>query len=514
MRFHILTLFPEMVMQGLMTSITGRAVKQNKIAIEATNIRDYTLDKHTKVDDYPYGGGAGMLMQAQPVYDAYRSVADRLPDGARKRVIYVTPQGTPFTQQMAQDFAGSDDLILLCGHYEGIDERVLEEIVTDYVSIGDYVLTGGELASMVIVDAVARLVPEVLNNNQSAETESFHGNLLEYPQYSRPEVWHDKKVPDVLLSGNQKKIGEWRLEQSVQRTKERRPDLYARYAELQDCKNWMMRQKLLHIDMIELINRGRARIVYRDADELLLRDMISGIYFHTRMADAPQMDDKPSNMQTRDLETNANRPDVLQNRNATDWKLPRELGEDERIECIVLHQRDMVPLMEKYFHLETDMECLQAVYTRREKLPVRGLYGPDGRGENGFSIHVLTEEFIPFVTEHYSEIGTEKYVTDRIRHGAVYGAFYDEKIVGFIANHEEGSIGMLYVLPEYRKRHVAMALETYCMNLAIERSEIPYGQIVLGNKPSISLQEKMGICFAKGMIVWMGWAECTKEVTN
>lgn len=514
MRFHILTLFPEMVMQGLMTSITGRAVKQNKIAIEATNIRDYTLDKHAKVDDYPYGGGAGMLMQAQPVYDAYRSVADRLPDGARKRVIYVTPQGTPFTQQMAQDFAGSDDLILLCGHYEGIDERVLEEIVTDYVSIGDYVLTGGELASMVIVDAVARLVPEVLNNDQSAETESFHGNLLEYPQYSRPEVWHDKKVPDVLLSGNQKKIGEWRLEQSVQRTKERRPDLYARYAELQDCKNWMMRQKLLHIDMIELINRGRARIVYRDADELLLRDMISGIYFHTRMADAPQMDDKPSNMQTRDLETNANRPDVLQNGNATEWKLPQELGKDERIECIAIHQREMVPFMEKYFHLKTDMECIQGAYTRKEKLPVRGLYGPDGRGENGFSIHVLTEEFIPFVTEHYSEIGTEEYVTDRIRHGAVYGAFYDEKIVGFIANHEEGSIGMLYVLPEYRKRHVAMALETYCMNLAIERSEIPYGQIVLGNKPSISLPEKMGICFAKGTIVWMGWAECTKEVTN
>ena len=482
MRFHILTLFPEMVMQGLMTSITGRAVKQNKIAIEATNIRDYTLDKHAKVDDYPYGGGAGMLMQAQPVYDAYRSVADRLPDGAKKRVIYVTPQGTPFTQQMAQDFAGSDDLILLCGHYEGIDERVLEEIVTDYVSIGDYVLTGGELASMVIVDAVARLVPEVLNNDQSAETESFHGNLLEYPQYSRPEVWHDKKVPDVLLSGNQKKIGEWRLEQSVQRTKERRPDLYARYAELQDCKNWMMRQKLLHIDMIELINRGRARIVYRDADELLLRDMISGIYFHTRMADVP-----------------------------TEWNLPQELGKDERIECIAIHQREMVPFMEKYFHLKTDMECMQGAYTRKEKLPVRGLYGPDGRGENGFSIRVLSEKFIPFVTEHYSEIGTEEYGTDRIRHGAVYGAFYDEKLVGFIADHEEGSIGMLYVLPEYRKRHVAMALETYCMNLAIERGEIPYGQIVLGNEPSISLQEKMGICFAKETIVWMGWAEYTKE---
>ena len=478
MRFHILTLFPEMVMQGLMTSITGRAVKQNKIAIEATNIRDYTLDKHAKVDDYPYGGGAGMLMQAQPVYDAYRSVADRLPDGAKKRVVYVTPQGTPFTQQMAQDFAGSDDLILLCGHYEGIDERVLEEIVTDYVSIGDYVLTGGELASMVIVDAVARLVPDVLNNDQSAETESFHGNLLEYPQYSRPEVWHDKKVPEVLLSGNQKKIGEWRLEQSVQRTRQRRPDLYEKYEALQECKKWMMRQKLLHIDMIELINRGRARIVYRDAKELLLRDMVSGIYFHTRMADVP-----------------------------TEWNLPQELGKDERIECIAIHQREMVPFMEKYFHLKTDMECMQGAYTRKEKLPVRGLYGPDGRGENGFSIRVLSEEFIPFVTEHYSEIGTEEYVTDRIRHGAVYGAFYDEKIVGFIADHEEGSIGMLYVLPEYRKRHVAMALETYCMNLAIERGEIPYGQIVLGNEPSIGLQEKMGICFAKGTVVWMGWAE-------
>lgn len=483
MRFHILTLFPEMVMNGLLTSITGRAVKQNKIAIEATNIRDYTLDKHAKVDDYPYGGGAGMLMQAQPVYDAYQSVADKIPEGAKKRVVYVTPQGTPFTQQMARDFAACDDLILLCGHYEGIDERVLEEVVTDYVSIGDYVLTGGELASMVIVDAVARLVPDVLNNDQSAETESFHGNLLEYPQYSRPEVWHDKKVPQVLLSGNQKKINEWRLEQSVIRTQERRPDLYAKYEELQECKKCMMRQKLLHIDMIELINRGRARIVYHDEDEILLRDIVTGIYFHTRMSGVPQME----------------------------WKLQLKLAKDERIECIVLHQREMVPLMEKYFHLKEDMECLQGAYTRREKLPVRGLYGPDGCGEDGFAIRTLTEEFIPFVAEHYSEIGSPEYVTERIRHGAVYGAFYDKKIVGFIANHGEGSIGMLYVLPEYRKQHVAMALETYCMNLAVERGEIPYGQIVLGNEPSIGLQQKLGICFAKGTIVWMGWEEFTTE---
>ena len=506
MRFHILTLFPEMVMNGLLTSITGRAVKQNKIAIEATNIRDYTLDKHAKVDDYPYGGGAGMLMQAQPVYDAYQSIADKIPEGAKKRVVYVTPQGTPFTQQMAKEFAKSDDLILLCGHYEGIDERVLEEIVTDYVSIGDYVLTGGELAPMVIVDAVARLVPDVLNNDQSAETESFHGNLLEYPQYSRPEVWHDKKVPQVLLSGNQKKINEWRLEQSVIRTKERRPDLYEKYEALQDCKKWMMRQKLLHIDMIELINRGRARIVYRDAKELLLRDMISGIYFHTRMAEVPRIKE-PSNVQACDLGEDANRPVELQNWDTAEWKLPQEISKGERIECIAIHQREMVPFMEKYFHLKTDMECIQGAYTRKEKLPVRGLYGPDGRGENGFSIRTLTEEFIPFVAEHYSEIGSPEYVTERILHGAVYGAFYEEKIVGFIADHEEGSIGMLYVLPEYRKRHVAMALETYCMNLAVERGEIPYGQVVLGNEASIRLQEKMGICFAKGTVVWMGWAE-------
>ena len=447
-----------------------------------------------------------MLMQAQPVYDAYQSIADKIPEGAKKRVVYVTPQGTPFTQQMAKEFAKSDDLILLCGHYEGIDERVLEEIVTDYVSIGDYVLTGGELASMVIVDAVARMVPDVLNNDQSAETESFHGNLLEYPQYSRPEVWHDKKVPQVLLSGNQKKINEWRLEQSVIRTQERRPDLYAKYEELQECKKCMMRQKLLHIDMIELINRGRARIVYHDADEILLRDMISGIYFHTRMAEVPRIEE-PSNVQACDLGEDVNRPDELQNWDTAEWKLLQEISKDERIECIAIHQREMVPFMEKYFHLKTDMECIQGAYTRREKLPVRGLYGPDGRGENGFSIRTLTEEFIPFVAEHYSEIGSPEYVTERILHGAVYGAFYEEKIVGFIADHEEGSIGMLYVLPEYRKRHVAMALETYCMNLAVERGEIPYGQVVLGNEASIHLQEKMGICFAKGTVVWMGWAE-------
>ena len=223
MNFHILTLFPDMVMQGLSTSIIGRAKDRGLLSIEAVNIRDYTLERHKKVDDYPYGGGAGMLMQAQPVYDAWKSVVDRI--GYKPRTVYLTPQGSTFTQPMAKDLAQEKDLILLCGHYEGIDERVLEEIVTDYVSIGDYVLTGGELPAMVMVDAISRMVPGVLTNDESSSTESFEGNLLEYPQYSRPEEWMGKKVPSILLSGDHKKVDEWRREQAILRTIERRPDL-------------------------------------------------------------------------------------------------------------------------------------------------------------------------------------------------------------------------------------------------------------------------------------------------
>ena len=231
LNFHILTLFPDMVMQGLHTSILGRAADRGDISIEAVNIRDFTTDKHGKVDDYTYGGGAGMLMQAQPVYDACQSVVDRIGRDRARRVIYVTPQGKPFHQEMAKELSGEEELIFLCGHYEGIDERVLQEIVTDEISLGDYVLTGGELAAMVMVDAIARLVPGVLHNGESAETESFGDGLLEYPQYSRPEIWHGKRVPEILLSGDHAKVDAWRLEQALLRTKERRPDLYEKYVE-------------------------------------------------------------------------------------------------------------------------------------------------------------------------------------------------------------------------------------------------------------------------------------------
>ncbi len=227
MRFDIMTLFPEMVMNGLGTSIIGRAVSKGILEIQAWNIRDYAFNKHNSVDDYPYGGGAGMLMQAEPVYQTYRAICDAIETKEEKkpRVVYLSPQGKTFNQSMAEEFAKEEELILLCGHYEGIDERVLEEIVTDYVSAGDYVLTGGELPAMIMVDAISRLIPGVLHNNVSAEFETFQDNLLEYPHYSRPEIWHDKKVPPILLSGHHANVEKWRREQSVIRTAKWRPDL-------------------------------------------------------------------------------------------------------------------------------------------------------------------------------------------------------------------------------------------------------------------------------------------------
>lgn len=223
MNFHVMTLFPEMVMNGLNTSILGRAAAKGLLSFEAINIRDYTLERHGQVDDYPYGGGAGMVMQAEPIYRAYEALSSRL--GKKPRVVYMTPQGRTFTQKIAEELAGEDELVFLCGHYEGVDERVLEMIATDYLSAGDYVLTGGELPAMMMIDCISRLIPGVLNNDVSAEFESFHDNLLEYPQYTRPEEFMGKKVPEILLSGHHANIEKWRREQSITRTLERRPEL-------------------------------------------------------------------------------------------------------------------------------------------------------------------------------------------------------------------------------------------------------------------------------------------------
>ena len=237
MNYYVLTLFPEMIEQGLRTSIIGRALEKGILHLETVNIRDFANNKYGKVDDYPYGGGAGMVMQAAPVYDAWESVAQKL--GKKPRTIYLTPQGGVFSQSIAVDFAKEEDLVFLCGHYEGIDERVLEEIVTDFVSIGDYVLTGGELPSMVMIDAISRMVPGVLTNETSGIIESFHENLLEYPQYSRPEVWKEKAVPSVLLSGHHGNVDKWRREQSILRTAKYRPDLLEKAVLTEKEKKWL-----------------------------------------------------------------------------------------------------------------------------------------------------------------------------------------------------------------------------------------------------------------------------------
>lgn len=212
-----------MVLNGLNTSIIGRAVEKGLLSIEAIDIRDYSRDKHHSVDDYPYGGGAGMVMQPMPICEAYDDLCNKI--GKKPRVIYMTPQGTVFNQTIAGELAKEEDLVFLCGHYEGIDERALNLVATDFLSIGDYVLTGGELPAMVMIDCISRLIPGVLKNETSAEFESFHDNLLEYPQYTRPEEYRGLKVPEVLLSGHHKNIDIWRREQSIKRTLERRPDL-------------------------------------------------------------------------------------------------------------------------------------------------------------------------------------------------------------------------------------------------------------------------------------------------
>lgn len=487
MKFHILTLFPDMIMQGMHTSIIGNAIEKGILSVEAVNIRDYTTDKHRKVDDYPYGGGAGMLMQAQPVYDAWRAVTGRTagdtdenPSGQktggkrRIRTIYVTPQGVPFTQAAAKELAGEEELILLCGHYEGVDERVLEEIVTDCFSIGDYVLTGGELAAMVMVDAISRMVPGVLSNENSGETESFEGNLLEYPQYSRPECWMGKRVPDVLLSGDRKKIRGWRTAEAARRTRERRPDLYREYERLQQCREKLLREKLLHIDMTELIARGKAKLIAADGENICLRDADSGIYFLT--AENPAGGEKLLGHIPRTPET-----------------------------LLVLHREFLCGQARQYLGTENTMACVQMVYTRREKLPVAGLYreGPTEQ-EDGLQIQKLAPEYADAVFSHYDMAGEPDYVRERIARGCMFGAFLDGQLAGFVGFHTEGSIGMLTVLPEYRGRKIGKALEIFAINRHLEQGFVPYGQVKTGNEKSMRLQESLGLYAAKENVYWVG----------
>ena len=225
MRFDIMTLFPELVTGVLGESVIGRAIKSGAISVFAHNIRDYSKDKHRKVDDTPYGGGPGMLMSAPPIYGCYEAIIQGLPEDAKRRVVYMSPKGKILTQDKAKELSSYDDVIILCGHYEGVDQRIIEEIVDEEISIGDYVLTGGEIPACILVDCVARLVPGVLSDSECYESESIACGTLEYPQYTRPYEFHGVCVPEVLISGNHANIDKWRKEEALKITEKNRPDL-------------------------------------------------------------------------------------------------------------------------------------------------------------------------------------------------------------------------------------------------------------------------------------------------
>ena len=459
-KFHVLTLFPEMIMNGLNTSILGKAAQKGLISFDAINFREYTLDKHGKVDDYPYGGGAGMLIQAQPVFDAYSSV---VPDiEKRPRTVYLTPQGRRFDQEMARELAKEEELVFLCGHYEGVDERVLEEIVTDYVSIGDYVLTGGELPVMVMIDAISRMIPGVLNNDVSGETESFHNDLLEYPQYTRPEIWHNKKVPDVLLSGNHKNITKWRLEQSEERTKKNRPDLYKKYCKKQEIIKKLSKNKRTHIHMMEALKRGIGKVLYEMNGNLAVGCGDVLMVYANNTEDAQIMLHKVF----------ADNPGYM------------------NLE-VVSAQSFVNEILESEFNIKVRLECMQACYTRNVSLPVRFK-----------DIRPLGIEYLEQILTDYHACSKE-YIKMRMEAGAFYGAFDKEQLIGFIGTHAEGSMGMLFVKEDYRCQGIGTALESYLINLQIGRGEIPYCQINVGNAVSVRVQEKLGLYFSKEKIYWL-----------
>ncbi len=271
MIFKVLTLFPEMIESVMNTGIIGRALKEGKIGLKTYNIRDFADNNRAQVDDYPYGGGAGQVIMAEPVYRCYQSaVYDSY--STKRRCVYLSPAGRKFDQRMAKEFSHEDEIIFLCGHYEGVDERVLEEIVTDYVSAGDYILTGGELPALTMIDAISRLLPGVLGNDSSPDIETFYRDLLEYPQYSRPEIWRGKQVPSVLLSGSHANIEKHRLAESIVRTREKRPDLYEKYERKTDLIDKMKRARVQNIPASQALLFSDSEILYQNDDVYMIKD--------------------------------------------------------------------------------------------------------------------------------------------------------------------------------------------------------------------------------------------------
>lgn len=494
MKFHILTLFPEMILYGLRLSIIGKAVDNNIISINAVDIRDYSMEKHRKVDDYPYGGGAGMLMQAQPVYNAHKAVTD----GRKVRTIYVTPQGIPFSQTKAEELAAEEELVLLCGHYEGIDERVLEEIVTDYISIGDYVLTGGELPAMVMVDAIARLIPGVLGNDISSEEESFHNDLLEYPQYSRPEVWHGKKVPEVLLSGNHSKVAAWRLAQSMLRTADRRPDLYARYQARQLLIKQLSREKRNHIHMMESLARGCSDILYMDygTEEIIKTASIAEPLQEKICAENAEginvllydTKDKICMLSAKTAVSGDKLAHILPE--TAEYIVTSQAFMDKfltRIPEEVQGSKSQYQLCGKYFPM---------LYTRKVALPVKCK-----------SIRSLSVTDLPllecFEAEFYNSICCNRinsgvkenvvhYVQERLKAGVMYGIFMEGNLAGVIGIHKGGSVGMLYVDKPYRRQGFAAYLTAYLVNRMLEKGWTPYGYVSSENMAVEKVLDKLG----------------------
>ena len=459
MRFHVLTLFPEMIERGCDNSILKRAMEKNLIRVCPVNIRDYTREKHGKVDDYTYGGGAGMLLQAQPVYDAWENTCKKIQDGNRVRTIYVTPQGKPLTQKLVKEFAKEEELLILCGHYEGIDERALEEIVTDRVSIGDYVLTGGELPALVLIDAISRLVPGVLGSDESAETESFEGDLLEYPQYSRPEVWHDKAVPRVLLSGDHGKIQEWRVAEAEKRTKEIRPDLYEKYRERQSLIKRLLKAKKENAFLIDGLMRSAAEVLYAEGAQVIARDFNTGTVM----------------ICCDNLEAGRKLLDYL----PSDGK-------------VVLHNfAPLNELLKERFGFEVGDECFQSVYTQKTALPMACK-----------DVRPYPMEAFKYAVENYG-LDTEEYLKDRISKGAFFAAYVENEIAGFCGIHAGGSLGLLFVDPKYRRTSVGSSLAAFLVNKAMERGGFPYAHIRIANVASVKMQEKMGLYVGKRTVFWM-----------